>query len=283
MEDRKGTGTTSKDLRDSNSIENPAAFHLPSVSTRDGTSTKRTSEGLLGSIDSPFSFTAVGGKRLHVRLGLLSSEHEELQVENEHSSSSNQDIRGRRLLFVQSKGDGYCSSSKSDDVGKTQEGAHSVCNIEVACSISVMGNQKWKIRSGNYELVIQNSNSKILSRSFKIRSSKSRNQVLLLIRGNKEVKYRTSLCLLMQFWVFDVFTPRWLCCLGGVDVLFVLMPDIINSSVKLVKLKTDFSKLDSLGERIISLAFDSLGERIIFLLTSNFVRAGCSKALEIED
>ena len=72
--------------RDSNSIENPAAFHLPSLSTRDGTSIKRTSEGLLGSIDSPFSFTAVGGKRLHVRLGLLSSEHEELQVENEVSS-----------------------------------------------------------------------------------------------------------------------------------------------------------------------------------------------------
>ncbi|KAL4590741.1 hypothetical protein LXL04_003683 [Taraxacum kok-saghyz] len=35
-----------------------------------------------------------------------------------------------------------------------------------------------------------------------------------------------------------------------------LMPDIINSAVKLVKLKTDFSKLDSLGGRIISLAFD---------------------------
>ncbi|KAI3707610.1 hypothetical protein L6452_26236 [Arctium lappa] len=35
-----------------------------------------------------------------------------------------------------------------------------------------------------------------------------------------------------------------------------LMPDIINSVVKLVNLKTDFSKLDTLAERIVSLAFD---------------------------
>ncbi|CAH1454615.1 unnamed protein product [Lactuca virosa] len=35
-----------------------------------------------------------------------------------------------------------------------------------------------------------------------------------------------------------------------------LMPDIINSAVKLVKFKTDFSKLDNLGERVMSLAFD---------------------------
>ncbi|KAJ9536856.1 hypothetical protein OSB04_029589 [Centaurea solstitialis] len=35
-----------------------------------------------------------------------------------------------------------------------------------------------------------------------------------------------------------------------------LMPDIINSVVKLVNLKTDFSKLDTLAERVVSLAFD---------------------------
>nr|XP_043608591.1 importin beta-like SAD2 homolog [Erigeron canadensis] len=35
-----------------------------------------------------------------------------------------------------------------------------------------------------------------------------------------------------------------------------LMPDIINAVVKLVKLKTDFSTLDSLAERIVYLAFD---------------------------
>ncbi|KAK9079983.1 hypothetical protein SSX86_001658 [Deinandra increscens subsp. villosa] len=35
-----------------------------------------------------------------------------------------------------------------------------------------------------------------------------------------------------------------------------LMPDIINSVVKLLNLKTDFSKLDNLAERVVSLAFD---------------------------
>lgn len=35
-----------------------------------------------------------------------------------------------------------------------------------------------------------------------------------------------------------------------------VMPDIINSAVKLVKLKLDFSKLDNMAERIMSLAFD---------------------------
>ncbi|KAI3687067.1 hypothetical protein L1987_80758 [Smallanthus sonchifolius] len=35
-----------------------------------------------------------------------------------------------------------------------------------------------------------------------------------------------------------------------------LMPDIINSVVKLLNLKIDFSKLDNLAERIVSLAFD---------------------------
>ncbi|XP_071706756.1 importin beta SMX1 [Rutidosis leptorrhynchoides] len=35
-----------------------------------------------------------------------------------------------------------------------------------------------------------------------------------------------------------------------------LMPDILNSVVKLVKLKTDFSQLDTLAERVVSLAFD---------------------------
>ncbi|KAL4587446.1 hypothetical protein LXL04_000317 [Taraxacum kok-saghyz] len=45
-------------------------------------------------------------------------------------------------------------------------------------------------------------------------------RLLLLIRGNKEAKYKTSLCFLMQFGVLDVFTPIFM---KALVVLLVLI------------------------------------------------------------
>ncbi|KAL4561380.1 hypothetical protein LXL04_033546 [Taraxacum kok-saghyz] len=50
--------------------------------------------------------------------------------------------------------------------------------------------------------------SRIKITRIKIEEHKTKmRRLLLLIKGNKEAKYRASLCLLMRFGVLDVFTP----------------------------------------------------------------------------
>ncbi|KAL4559627.1 hypothetical protein LXL04_031770 [Taraxacum kok-saghyz] len=85
-----------REVETSIQLGNSAAFHLPSLSIRDGTSIKRTSEGFPAPAiqrKAKITLLLLHGGRLHVRL-----EREELQVEIEVSSVSV--AHGRDILDI---------------------------------------------------------------------------------------------------------------------------------------------------------------------------------------